>query len=125
MDILTGESIKNELQYRKEIDEARKRREAAQSAKELNNNNNNNNNRPRPPPAPQGNGGQYRNTPERNQRRNPFGITGEVYVGDRCGKCGRVGHRQATCSRPHPRYDETKPMQLLEMMSHDKNLLPN
>lgn len=62
---------------------------------------------------------------EKRPRQNPFGVSGSVYVGDRCGKCGRVGHSFKMCLGPaHPAASATHPQQLLNEMSHGRVALP-
>jgi hypothetical protein len=58
-------------------------------------------------------------------RKNPLGVDGPIFVGNRCAKCGHVGHRHPACPGPsHPSFKADKPWGLLTDMSHGKIRLP-
>lgn len=63
---------------------------------------------------------QYRPGPP----RNPLAVTGPTYVGNRCAKCGRPGHRATTCVRPHEAWKSDQPFFVLNEMSHGRLPLP-
>jgi hypothetical protein len=54
-------------------------------------------------------------------RKNPLGVDGPIFVGNRCAKCGHVGHRHSACpGPPHPSFKADKPWGLLTDMSHGR-----
>lgn len=127
MEYATGEAIKSGPHYQRMYSEARSRREAMEPPRSAT--------RSETGTALAAGhrsvtqvgsaaGSATNSRPPRSGGRQLYGITGPTFVSNRCIKCGRLGHSQKFCQKPHPQYKEQQPLWLLEEMSHDRIGLP-